>query len=486
MRAEHAGYLLLGAGKERVTVGGPRHHNRVEQAFYEFLRVPLGMVAGWLACAGIVIAFDRGLLGPTDKVHGALASVVPPQSSTILLRSVVPGLITLNSIVFFVLVMAVQHQSSNYSPVVFDQFLRRKSNQAFFAILVGETAYAILVLALVPSGHTVLAGTVALAGIVTTLVMLLAFIYSTVDQMRPSAIVWMIQHLALRARRVQEPLLARCRAEPELEGEPSLPVHVEEAGYIVHIDGTILERAVAAVPEGENVEIDFRVSMGDHVVPGKLLGHVRGADRETREQLAAETLRSVMLGRMPNIDHDSGHAVDHLGNIAWAAATTHDPQGARVAIRTLHSLLAHWGHQPAHDPERYGGSLPIVYRDRSVTKVLDALASVVAGSAGRAQHQSCSYALAALAEVLPRMAAVDQEAAVNRLRRVLPTARQHLYTGEMEEAFDAVYEALSITGFDRDSDRVAEIKREAQASYWLGAPAAATASEDDGSASPEQ
>lgn len=448
----------------------PHHRSRAQQAMQEFLRFPLCVLGGWLACAGVVIAFDRGLLGATQPVSGVLAEVVPRGTTSTLLQSIIAGLITMISIIFFVLIMAVQHQSSSYSPVVFDQFLRRRSNQAFFGVLIGETAYCILVETLIPPKHTVLAGTVALAGIVLTLGMLLTFIYSTVDQMRPSAIVWMIQHLALRARERQQPLLSRCREESQLSGVAALPVSSANGGYLVHIDGHRLEQALGALPAKAEVEIEFEVTMGDHLVPGALLAQVRGSDRDTRDRLATAVLAAVTLGRMPVVDRDAGHAVDHLGNISWSAAAGNDPEGARVAIHAMHGLLAHWGHQAATDPEDFGGKLPIVYQERIVPKLLDSLTSVVVATTTSGQHQSCSYALRGLAEVLPRLAPEDQNAAVDRLQRVLPCATQQLYTREMEEAFTAIYSALNTVGMDADRDRVGELRQDLEQRHRLATP----------------
>lgn len=343
--------------------------------------------------------------------------------------------------------MAVQHQSSSYSPVVFDQFLRRHSNQAFFGQLIGETAYSVIVLTLIPAGRTELSGTFTLAGIVVTLVLLLAFIYNTVDQMRPSAIVWMIQQVALRARERQQSLLARCRTIPQLTDTPGLPVRSNIAGYIVHINANRLARALASVPEETDTEIDFEMVVGDHVVPGAVICHIRGGDPETRDDLAGAVGAALTLGRMPDIDQDAAHGVDQLGNIAWAAGATNDPEGARVAIRTLHSLL-----------------------DQLVTRILDSLTSVVSASGLSKQHQSCGYALEGLAEVLPRLDPDDQYAGVDRLHRALPLAKGQLYTREIEDAFSKVHDTLGAIGLAEDRDRVAEMKEQLARQHRLSQP----------------
>ncbi|PXY22792.1 hypothetical protein BAY60_23690 [Prauserella muralis] len=428
------------------------------------------MIGGWLLLAALVICFDRGLFGSTGPIAAAVGTVVPPQSTSTLLSSAVTGLITLNSIVFFVLVMAVQHQSSNYSPVVLDQFLRRRSNQAFFGILIGEAAFCMLILTLVPTGRTVLSGAVALVAVVATLVLLLVFIYSTVDQMRPSSIVWMIEQLALTAHAEQLAQVARCRPAPRLTGHPAHAVHLDASGYVVGVDLARLGRALDTESGAGELEVEFEIVMGEHVVPGSVVARIRGGDAGARERLAAEVTAAVTLGRMPDLDRDPGHAVDQLGNIAWTTAAGSDPEGARVAIRTLHSLLAHWAVPASREDLDGAPPLPIVYRDRAVPQVLDALTSVVGAAGASGQHQSCSYAIHALARVLPQLTPGDRRAAVDRLHRVLPTVTHQIFSREIEQALTAIHDALHHAGLAGESERVTEIRRILEEDHRPAAP----------------
>lgn len=456
-----------GTGRRR---GRPRHRNRAQYAFQEFLSLPL-LITGVgivLAVGGIVL--DRRAGPWSQAVRGSLAVVVPPQSSATLLSTVTPGLLTVISIIFFVMLMAVQHQSAKYSPVVLDQFLRRRINQTFYGMFIGLTVYCLLVLALVPEGQAIVSGTLALLLSVVTFVLLLLFVYTTVDQMRPSSVVWTIQHLALRARAGQQPLLARCRTRPQLADVPSTEVLAQRIGYLVHIDGKTLAKALDRV-EGA-VEVELLVSMGDHVVGGGLLAEVRGGTIEQRRQLAETVLDALILGRMRDIDRDAGHAVDQLASMAWSAtAVAGDLEGARVSVETLHSLLTAF-HGPDTHPaaDSYGGVLPLVYKDQVTDKIIDGLTGVIAASGISGQHQTCSDVLIALSRALPQLERENQQLVVNRLQRVLPTMMQHVFTIELENGFDLLRQSMHNTGLYDGARRVGQIKEQLHRTHRLDSP----------------
>lgn len=444
----------------------PRHRNRVVYAFREFLLMPLLIVGGLVVLAVAASVLDRNAQHQAWPVYKAVAVVVPAETMTTLLSTVTPGLLTVVSIIFFVLLMAVQHQSATYSPVVLDQFLRRKVNKVFYGAFVGMTVYCLLVLALVPSG-AILAGSLALLMTTALFVSLLVLVYSTVDQIRPSATVWMLQQLALRARAGQQPLLARCRAQPQLTDTPATEVTSEQSGHIVHIDGDVLARALR--PVGDSAEIELHIAMGEHVVPGTLLAEVRGADRPERDRLADAVLNALTLGRMRDLDRDSAHAVDQLSSMAWSAtAVSGDPEGARLAVETLRSLLVNVRvHDNRHAAGTYGGPLPLVYRDPVVVKILDGLTSVITASGQSGQHQTCSSVLMTLSWSLAQLDSDDQELAFDRLQRVLPTVLNHVFTTEMERAFDSLQHAMHDIKLSQGSQRIRQLKQQMRAQQAL-------------------
>lgn len=69
--------------------------------------------------------------------------------------------------------------------------------------------------------------------------------------------------------------------------------------------------------------------------------------------MAGSVLEAITLARMRASATDPGYAVDQLGNMAWTLGSTgtQDPEGALVAVRGLHSLLAQWARR-ARQPLR--------------------------------------------------------------------------------------------------------------------------------------
>lgn len=306
--------------------GRPRQRNRARYAFQEFLLLPLAIVGAGLILATGAIVLDRYAQSWGLAVQRSIAVLVPPQAASMLLSTVTTGLLTVISIIFFVMLMAVQHQPAIYSPVVLDQFLRRKINQTFFGMFIALTLYCLLALPLVPSGQAVVSGTLALVLITVTFGLLLMFIYSTVDQMRPSSVVWIIQHLALRARASQKRLLARCRTHPQLHDAPATEVISGRIGYLVHIDGDSLARSLNRAED--TVEIELLVAMGDHIVSGATVAVVRGHHAGERHRQGEAVLDALTLGRMRDIDRDAGHAVDHWP--AWPGQPPPSPATPRA------------------------------------------------------------------------------------------------------------------------------------------------------------
>ena len=112
---------------------------------------------------------------------------------------------------------------------MFDQFLRRRSNQLYFGVFIGLALYALLVLASITPSHHPVYG-VALAGVLTVaaLYMLILLIYTTIDQSRPVVILRTIHDHTLVARERQLRLVQGTRRTPRLHGSPAARVLAEE------------------------------------------------------------------------------------------------------------------------------------------------------------------------------------------------------------------------------------------------------------------
>lgn len=204
--------------KTRASVTRPKVLHVVRRAVSEFLAVPLVVVLCFLGLAVMVYSLDDA--GWADDQHpdgfgwlGRLLGDTGALSS--LLATVASSIITVTSITFSLLLLAVQQGASALTSQVFDQFLRRRSNQLYFGFFLGLSIYVLVTLVTASPLHRPVFGT-SMAVVLTAaaLCMVVLLIYNTIDQMRPAEIINAIHHHVLRARKAQMPLL-QPRAEPQ-------------------------------------------------------------------------------------------------------------------------------------------------------------------------------------------------------------------------------------------------------------------------------
>ena len=126
--------------------GGMHEAGRFQRGIAEFLRMPL-LITGLFCLAAIGVSLlDLGeAIAPVRDVAEA---VVPGKGATDFVSAVATSLLTVTSITFSVLLLAVQQTASSLTTVVFDQFLRRASNRLYFGFFVGLTAFTFIVFGL--------------------------------------------------------------------------------------------------------------------------------------------------------------------------------------------------------------------------------------------------------------------------------------------------------------------------------------------------
>lgn len=428
----------LGSARQR----SPRLQWR--RSLQEFLWLPLLIASGLLVLGLLTVVFESISPGPLQPVDRWLGRYIAAQTAVTLLSTIGGALVTLTSITFSVLLLAVFQTATAYSGVVIDQFLRRRANQVYFGSFVGVSVYAFLTLAFAdPSGNPVLGAVIALALTVAALVMLLLLVYGTIDQMRPASVVLAIRDLALDARNEQLELLARSRPAAELPADhDALPVTAVHKGYIVGVDVRLLAEALEYV--SGDVEIVFHTRVGHHVVFGDILCDVRGGDEEDRNRLARRVLDAVTLENFPNIRVDPGYAADQLSNVAWTTGSSsqQNPEAAMTAVTTMRDLISRWTALGLPDAEEYGGALPIAYTDGIVVQLLRRLASLLAGASAAGQHQTVAQVLEAYAIMLPRLVPTDRDYAFDALERALPAAAHQVRSLEIHSSLQRLRESV--------------------------------------------
>ncbi len=133
--------------------------------FSSFLAIPTVVIAAFMLLAlgsSMLEQADLATLRPfrsfmQDHVFGNT------QATSNLLGTIAGGIITVTSITFSLLLLAMQQSAASMTAQVFDQFLQRRLNQLYFGFFVGIALYALPVLATVdPPFNPVLGASLAL------------------------------------------------------------------------------------------------------------------------------------------------------------------------------------------------------------------------------------------------------------------------------------------------------------------------------------
>jgi uncharacterized membrane protein len=349
------------------------------------------VVLAFALLAAVSIVADQTKAVPAlNELRHALGHVVGSQAAANALSAIATGLVTVTSITFSVLLLAVQQTASNLSPVVFDQFLRRRTNQAFLGFFIGLALFAYVVMAAVQDKTPPIVGA-AVASVLTVvaLMILLILVYSTINQMRPTNVLRVLHDRALAARKGESELIRRTRRRSSSRHDVAARYVSHATGYVSGIDVDRLEQLVAGE---DDIEVELAVTVGDHVSYGDLLAVVRDGDRDRAERAARRLGRLLHLSKTRDLGSDATTGVDQIGNIAWTSGSTskHNPEVAREALHALRDLAARWLEPLPEPPAGERDVLPVVYDDSDLDRILDWLYSLAV-----AAHESHQHMLAA-------------------------------------------------------------------------------------------
>ena len=423
----------------------PRRESGSRRALQEFLALPLAIIVGFIVIALATGAMDRSNAAWLQPPLRVLSVFAPPKENQSMLRTVAPGMLSLMTITFVLLLTLVHRMADVFTWVVVEQFLRRRANQAFFGYFAGLSAFYVIVLTVVNPTPSVFSTVAALVFSVVALAGLVVFGYLVLDQLRPPSVVERIVQLTVATRAKQLSWLGRVREEPILGHLPATVVRAECSGYLVDIDLHALARAIESV--GKPAEVEFCITLGSHMVVGSALATVRAEDAAVRERVAGAVLSALRCGRERQLDREPRYGVHQLSSMGWASATQRDPEAALVTVDGLHTLLAHLARQPAPGELTEGArGWPIVYQDSTIPDVLSALANVAVGAIEGGQHQTCAQVFNVFAMVIPRLSDRHQRVATAQVRHALTTATRHPVTAELQDALAALGGVLSDNG----------------------------------------
>jgi len=424
----------------------------LRQGWHEFLAFPAVIVAAFVVLAAFTLWMDNTdaswLKFGREQVIGRFVFVREEGTASVL-GQLLGGLLTVISITFSVLLLAVQQTASSLSSEVYSQFLRRRVNQLYFGFFTGLAVYDVIALAAAhPKFNPVY--TAATAVIMTTLglCLLVVLIYSTVDQMRPSVIIESLRDHTLAARERSLALLRRTRRTSQSPAPVQFTVFAQRDGFLQNLRLDRLAQALADLRDPA-AEIEVLHPIGTFVAYDDQLAVIRGGDRETASALAGRIQEALVLRSERDLQVDAAYGIVELQSIAWTTASSakSTPEPPRLVINALRDLLGRW---IAGTPERgepaTSEPVAVVYPDRLHRDVIDALVTTGIASNESLQHVVAISAFDALRQLLPRARGETREQVLDAIRTLLPALSDVLLTPRLEDALDALRRALEEHG----------------------------------------
>jgi uncharacterized membrane protein len=278
-----------------------------------------------------------------------------PGSAQVVLGTLAGSMMTVVSVVYTLLVVALTLASMQFSTRILTLFLRHRSTQWTLGLVAGTFAYCVLVLRSVRVDppfvpHVALALAVAL--VLGSLGALVWFVHHIANGIQANHLV---DRLAADTERVIDAVWpAERAAELAPPGPGGTPVHADRSGYVQLIDVRGL-RALAA--EGRAVVVER--GMGRFVSAGAVLGWLAPHTPE-----AADRMRAAFdIGAVRTMQDDIEWGFRQVVDIALKAISpaVNDPSTAATCIDHLTRLLTRALRRfPPAGVERYGAGTLVV------------------------------------------------------------------------------------------------------------------------------
>jgi uncharacterized membrane protein len=422
----------------------------VRHGLDEFLAFPLVVVAAFIALATLTLWMDNSRLASLIAGREMLARFVFVRESgtASMLGQLLGGLLTVISITFSALLLAVQQTAVTLSSQVYSQFLRRRINQLYFGFFLGLAVYDIAALAAAhPDFNPVYTASLAVLMTTAGLCLLLVLIYSTVDQMRPSVIVHSLRDHTLGARARSTEALARTRRESRSPAPMQATVLADDDGFLQEIR---LERLVGLLGKlGPDAELEVLQPIGSFIAFEDPLVVIRARAPQAAELIKSAARCALVLRPERDLKRDAAFGIAQMESIGWTTASSakSTPDAPRLVIHALRDLLARWiAEERGQEPAAADRVVAIVIPDRMHRDALDALVTVGLGSGHSRQHVVVAVALDALGQLLPRTTHALRDRLLDGIRTMIPALSDVALTTTLREALARLAEELARAG----------------------------------------
>ncbi|MCJ2013627.1 DUF2254 family protein [Methylobacterium sp. J-076] len=421
----------------------------------EFIGLPLIVVAAFLGLFALTYLLDDALWDrPGPAPLPWLAHMLGDTTAIAsLLSTVASGMITVTSITFSLLLIAVQQTASTLSTHVYDQFIQRSSNKFSFGFFVGLSVFVLLTLGSASPEHKPIIG--ALLSLIMTgaaLCMVVILIYSTIDQMRPHSVITAIHDHTVKARAADRAMIEGTRRVPRANLSWSNTVRTDAYGVVCGVDVSAIERATA----GHDIDVEIIARVGTNVGFRDPLYRLHAAGplpSDGQTGLADAISACITIEPRRTINSDAGFGIEQLYSIAWTTASTskQNPQPAILVCHCLRDIIARWSRA---DPIPERPSARVVYADRAVDDAILAIAAIGVVASESMQNTLAAEVWRTLATLIDDVPAERLPALTDTVRRLLPSLGDHVLTRDLEQELRGCRCALESRGEARAADEI--------------------------------
>lgn len=426
----------------------------IRGAFGKFLTLPLIVVVGFIVLNAIVFLTDSvwsdGHVVPGLRWLYLILGNDEALSS--LLSTIASSIITVTSITFSLLLIAIQQGASSLSAQVTDQFLMRRTNQFYFGFFVGLSVFVLLTLVTASSNHRPVYGaTISLLLTIAALVMIVVMIYNTIEQMRPAQIVHAIRGHVLRARDHERKLLEQTRRAPRTDWPVVSIVRAHDACHVTKINVGPLADLLRAARDGR-LEAEIVAPVGTFAAFGDPMLVIRAApgvvlSPDERSAIERQAEKAIVLDSGRDLKRDPSYGLYQLSTIGWTTISTakSNPGPGHEVIHSLRDILSRWNAAP---PPGEDARSPIVYPDRTPEEAYDALETVIVATSEAMQAQTVASAIQTLDLLLDQFSGRAADRIADIARRALSGLGEQVLTRELEAALDSLRATLERRGLN--------------------------------------
>jgi hypothetical protein len=419
------------------------------RSLWSFLAIPLGVVLFFLLLAVATYKLDSAVTEEwisNSEALGFLQQLFGDHESVrSLLSTIAAAMITVTSITFSLLLVAVQQAAASFSNQILQQFRHRKTNQFYFGFFVGLSLYTLITLVTVRNLHHPLFGAlVAISMTVVALLIILILIYTTIEQMRGESVINEIARNIRKARKNEHELLQSTRRKPT-DGLPTrFQTFADNPGYVNRIDFSGLREHIASSP---GVEVVLCVAVGAYVGRGDAVAEVRSrADlgRDAANEIEKAVRDHIRIGAEPGLRADPRVGLEQLATIAWNSTSTavSNPHPPALICRAVRELAWDWsGESTVQD-----ASSELVYPDHSMKRALSLLEAIGVASAESKQPQTLGELYGTYAVLLPKVQPLFRRQIEEATRLSLGALPFHPPTQQLQRAVERLAEALRGVG----------------------------------------